>query len=96
MATTSIDRITTGHEIVHDPAVLGGEATIAGTRVPVQAIVLMHLLHGGDTARILRSLPTITAADIARALAYFASHRTEIIRAMRANGVDEEAIRRLA
>src|SRR5258707_15010038 len=96
MATTAPHPTTTSREIVHDPRVLGGEAIIAGTRVPVQAVVLMHLLHGGDMARILRSLPTITAGDVDRALAYFAAHRTEIIRAMRANGVDEEAIRRVS
>jgi uncharacterized protein (DUF433 family) len=82
--------------IVRDPTVLGGEPIVAGTRVPVRTIILMHLLHRGDTARVLRSLPTLTAADVDSALGYFAAHRTEVIQSMRANGVDEEAIRRLS
>ncbi|MGI8857362.1 MAG: DUF433 domain-containing protein [Thermomicrobiales bacterium] len=79
---------------VSDPLILGGEPTIAGTRLPVRAVVLMDRMHGGDLSRVQRSLPTLTAKDIRLALDYYERHRREILDFMRKNGVDEDLLRR--
>lgn len=88
MATATVQPTTEMPGIVRDPAILGGEPTIAGTRVPVWAVVVMSALHRGDHECVRRSLPTLTGEDIARALAYYATNRAEIDRYMKKNGVD--------
>lgn len=96
MATVTAHEASTVEEIVSDPSILGGEPTIAGTRVPVRAIVLMYRMHGGDLSRTQRSLPTLTVRDIHAALEYYERHRREILDYMRKNGVDEEFLRQEA
>jgi uncharacterized protein (DUF433 family) len=52
-----------------DPAILGGQVCIKGTRIPVSLI--LDMLAGGDTVEeLLDGYPTITREDIAAALAY--------------------------
>jgi len=96
MATATTHVSTNVNEIVSDPTILGGEPTIAGTRVPVRAVVLMYRMHGGDLVRTQRSLPTLTERDIHLALDYYQRHRREILNYMRKNGVDEDFLRREA
>jgi uncharacterized protein (DUF433 family) len=96
MATVTTHAASTVSEIVSDPSILGGEPVIAGTRVPVRAVVLMYRMHGGDLSRTQQSLPTLTVQSIQLALDYYERHRREILNYMRKNGVDEEFIRREA
>ena len=52
-----------------DPAILGGQVCIKGTRIPVSLI--LDMLAGGDTIEeVLDGYPTITREDVAAALAY--------------------------
>lgn len=81
----------TARAIVHDPNILNGEPTVAGTRIPVRSVVLMQRIYG-DVARIRHALPSLTAGDIAGALQYFREHREEIDGYIRANEVDEELL----
>jgi uncharacterized protein (DUF433 family) len=96
MATVTTHAASTVAEIVSDPAILGGEPVIAGTRVPVRAVVLMYRMHGGDLSLVQRSLPTLTVQGIRLALDYYEQHRREILNHMRKNGVDEEFLRQEA
>ncbi len=96
MATVTMHVSANVGEIISDPSILGGEPTIAGTRVPVRAVVLMYRMHRGDLSRTQRSLPTLTEKDIHLALDYYERHRREILGYMRKNGVDEEFLRREA
>lgn len=58
-----LDRLNT------DPAILGGQVCIKGTRIPVTLI--LDALAAGDTAEeLLRGYPTLAREDIAAALAY--------------------------
>ncbi len=59
------DRITV------DPAVCHGQACIKGTRIMV-AVVLDNLAAGLEMDEILRSYPSLTAADVHAAMAYAA------------------------
>jgi uncharacterized protein (DUF433 family) len=54
--------------ITTDPAVLSGEAVIAGTRVPV-SVVLDCLAAGMSAGQIVEEYPTLTSEGV-RAAAY--------------------------
>ena len=54
-----------------DPAICHGKACIKGTRIPV-TVILDNLAAGESISVILRSYPTLQAADIQAALAYAA------------------------
>ena len=58
--------------ITSDPLVLHGQATVAGTRVPV-SVVLDCLAAGMSEPEILAEYPSLTAAGIRAAAAYGAA-----------------------
>ena len=75
-------------ELVHDlgdtfpgiasiPGVSGGEPCIVRTRIPVWVLIQARHLGVSD-ADILRAYPTLYAADLVNAWAYYRSHRDEI------------------
>jgi uncharacterized protein (DUF433 family) len=81
----------TFHHIVRRPEILGGEPVVAGTRVSVRAVVLMHRLYK-DVAGVQRALPHLSQADIEEALKYYESDRAEIERYIAQNDVDEDLL----
>ena len=62
--------------IVRDPAVMGGEAVIRGTRVPLRT-VLATLAEGATTEQVLADFPTLTAADVRAFIAFAAASAEE-------------------
>ena len=67
------------------PGTCGGKPRIAGHRIRVQDIVVMHEEMGQSPAEIVESLPTITLADVHAALAYYYDNH-EMIRKQMADG----------
>ncbi len=65
--------------IESSPLVCGGEPCIVRTRIPVWLLEQARRL-GTSEAELLRSYPTLGAADLANAWAYVRSHREEIER----------------
>ncbi len=63
MTAPELDRI------VQDPKILGGKATIKGTRISV-ALILDKLAWGGTVESILASYPHLQCEDIQAALAH--------------------------
>lgn len=59
------------------PDVLGGEARIVRTRIPVWVLVQARRL-GASEADLLRSYPTLRAEDLANAWAYARLHAEAI------------------
>lgn len=55
-----------------DPAVMHGQAVIAGTRVPV-SVILDCVAAGMTTEQITAEYPTVTAAGVRAAAAYGAA-----------------------
>jgi uncharacterized protein (DUF433 family) len=55
--------------ITSDPAVLSGQAVIAGTRVPV-SVVLDCLAVGMSAEQIVEEYPTLTAEGVQASAAY--------------------------
>ncbi|QEH38392.1 hypothetical protein OJF2_69930 [Aquisphaera giovannonii] len=74
--------------ILRKPGVCGGDACVRGTRIPVWTLVRMRQL-GVPEAEILRSYPSLRAADLAHAWTYAEAHREQIEQAIRENEEDE-------
>ena len=70
--------------IERTPGVCGGDACIAGTRIPVWVLEGFRRL-GWTEATILASDPTLGASDLATAWAFVEAHRPEIDEAIRIN-----------
>lgn len=67
--------------IAHDEAVLGGDAHIVRTRIPVWLLVQARRL-GASEASLLNSYPVLRAEDLANAWAYARAHADEIEQAI--------------
>lgn len=70
--------------IESNPGVCGGEACIVRTRIPVWLLEQARRL-GVSEADLLRSYPSLRAADLANAWAYVRSHTEEIERQISEN-----------
>jgi len=66
------------------PDICGGEPCIVRTRIPVWVLEQARRL-GAAEAELLRSYPTLRAADLVNAWAYVRQHREEIDDQIRAN-----------
>jgi uncharacterized protein (DUF433 family) len=64
--------------IVRTPDTCGGKPRIAGTRIQVKDVALMHERMGQTPAEIVADFPHLTLADVHAALAYYHDHRDEI------------------
>jgi uncharacterized protein (DUF433 family) len=64
--------------IAKTPGICGGKACIAGHRIRVMDIVLLHERAGLTPDAIVDEYPSITLADVHAALAYYHDHRDEI------------------
>ena len=60
------------------PNVCGGRACIAGHRIRVMDIVVLHEMRGLSAAEIAHQYPGITVAQVHAALAYYFDHHDEI------------------
>ena len=70
--------------IARDPAILGGEPVVRGTRVPVRTIaIIARLYHTRDAVRA--AYPMLSAEAIDEALAFYGSHWEEIERLIAEN-----------
>ncbi len=68
--------------IVSTPGVCGGRPCIAGTRIRVQDVYVLHELQGLSAEEIVGQFPGISMADVYAALAWFWDHRGEVQRQM--------------
>ncbi|MBI1924432.1 DUF433 domain-containing protein [Candidatus Poribacteria bacterium] len=66
------------------PGICGGDARIAGTRIPVWALVQYRKL-GASEADLLRAYSTLRPEDLANAWAYYGLHPAEIEQQIREN-----------
>ncbi len=73
--TQDLGRLFPGIE--HTPGIVGGEARIVRTRVPVWVLVQARR-QGLTEAQILESYPHLQAEDLANAWAYLRAHPDEV------------------
>ena len=66
------------------PGVVGGDACIGRTRIPVWSLAIDRRIGMSD-ARILEAFPQLTAADLVNAWAYADAYPDEIEQAIREN-----------
>lgn len=64
--------------ITKTPGICGGRACIAGHRIRVMDIVVLHHQRGFSPAQVVEQYPTITLADVYAALAYYHDQPEEI------------------
>jgi uncharacterized protein (DUF433 family) len=64
--------------ITKTPGVCGGRACIAGHRIRVMDIVVLHELRGMCPEEIAYQYPSISLADVHAALSYYFDNRHEI------------------
>jgi uncharacterized protein (DUF433 family) len=57
--------------IARDPKIMMGKPVIAGTRVPVEAVV-RQFAAGADMAWVLKGFPDLSEGDVRAALAFAA------------------------
>jgi uncharacterized protein (DUF433 family) len=69
------------HSIQSTPAVMGGDACIRDTRIPVWLLV-EYKRQGMTDSELLQSYPSLNAADLIAAWDYFAANSQEIERQM--------------
>jgi uncharacterized protein (DUF433 family) len=69
--------VSTEH-IAKTPGLCGGRACIAGHRIRVMDIAVLHEKRGLSPEEIVHQYPGITLADVHAALTYFLDHRQEI------------------
>jgi uncharacterized protein (DUF433 family) len=74
--------------ITRNPAILNGEPVVAGTRVPVRAIVFTHR-YAPDAEYIYAAYPFVSRTDIDEALACYEAFRDEIDEYIADNEDDE-------
>ncbi len=65
------------------PGVCGGRARIAGHRVRVQDVVVLHEVRGMTPREIVGEYPGITLADVHAALVYYYDNQEEIAEDLR-------------
>lgn len=75
--------------IESQPGVVGGDACIVRTRIPVWLLEQARRL-GTSEAELLSAYPALRAEDLANAWAYVRSHREEIERQIAENESDEQ------
>lgn len=79
--------------IVSTPETCGGKPRIAGSRIQVKQLVIMHERQGMSPEQIVTEHPHLTLADIYAALAYYHDHREEVTADIQAERDEYEAMR---
>lgn len=64
--------------VVSTPDTCGGKPRVAGSRIQVKQLAIMHERQGMTPAEIVEEFPHLTLADIHAALAYFHDNRESI------------------
>ncbi len=64
--------------IVSTPDTCGGKPRIAGSRIQVKHVAIMHERQRMSPADIISELPHLTLASVYAALAYYHDHREEM------------------
>src|SRR4051812_14711855 len=70
-AVPSAERV----HIVSTPDTCGGKPRIAGSRIQVKHLAIMHERQGMSPEDIVSEFPHLTLADVYAALAYYHDHR---------------------
>ena len=85
---------TTTKHIESVPGKCGGKPCIAGTRIRVWDVYVVHELQGKSADEVVAVFPGISLADVHAALAYYYDHKAEIDAEMNAADAYVEAMKR--
>ena len=85
-------QITLDQHIEVDPGIRGGKPCIAGTRIAVSDVVLMHLRLGQSLEQIAGHYD-ISLAALHAAMAYYYDHQAETDQSMQEEDATIQALR---
>jgi uncharacterized protein (DUF433 family) len=92
-SSPTVDLLT--NVIVSTQGTCGGRPRIAGHRIRVLDIYVLHELQGKSPDEIVEIYPTISLSDVHAALAYYYKHSEEIKRDYEAEDDEVTEIQRL-
>lgn len=75
------DSVLAIEHIVSTPGVMGGKPRIAGQRVSVETVAVLHEMHAWGAEQIAGELG-LTLAKVHAALAYYYDHKQELDRSI--------------
>lgn len=75
------------------PGVCGGKPRIAGHRIRVQDIAVLHERRGLTPDEIVETYPSLTLSDVHAALAYYFDHREQVEKDLAAESRLAEEVR---
>lgn len=81
--------------ITRTPGVCGGKPCIAGTRIRVLDIYVLHELQSKSTDEIIQDFPQLRMADIFAALTYLWDNRDEIVKSLAEEQASSDRMRSL-
>lgn len=76
------------------PGKCGGKPCIAGTRVRVWDVYVLHELQGCSADEVVAAFPELSLSDVYAALAYYYDHKAEIDAQMAAGDHYVESLKR--
>jgi len=85
-------QIVLDRHIEVDPSIRGGKPCIAGTRIAVSDVVLMHL-RLGQSLELIAGHYGVSLAALHAAMTYYYDHQAEIDRAMQEEEATFQALR---
>jgi uncharacterized protein (DUF433 family) len=89
-----MDNVITQH-ITKTPGICGGQACIAGHRIRVMDVVVLHERRGMSPEEVVQQYPGISLADVYAALTYYHDNREEIEESFRKELEVAESLRHL-
>lgn len=84
---------TTVSRIEKVPGKCGGRPCIAGTRIRVWDVYVLHELQGKSADEVVAAYPELSLSDVYAALAYYFDHKEEIDAEMKEADEYVEALR---
>lgn len=81
-------RASTRNLVRHTQGVVGGDACVRDTRIPVWTLVQLKKL-GRSEAQLLTDFPGLTQADLDAVWAYYREHTDEIEKAIAAEAAED-------
>jgi uncharacterized protein (DUF433 family) len=86
---------STASHVEKVPGKCGGKPCVAGTRIRVWDIYVLHELQGKSADEVVAAYPELSLADVYAALAYYFDHKLEIDTEMKAADEYAEEVKQL-
>jgi len=83
------------NRVTSTPGVCGGKPCIAGHRIRIIDIYVLHGLQGLTPEKILETYPSLTTEDVEAGISYYQNHRNEVSQSYIDEGARADEWRRI-